>query len=74
MTDISQLLNELVDQQKKRLLKLGREFVPTLTPEDMLQPNDYIELEHNPIFRHEEGVLEGLQTAQMALQAQFAAR
>lgn len=60
---------ELVDQQKKQLLKLGRQIVPTLTPEDMLQPNDYPELENSPHFRYEEGLLAGLQSMQAALAA-----
>ena len=60
---------ELVDQQKKQLLKLGRQIVPTLTPEDMLQPNDYPELDNHPVFRYEEGLLAGLQSMQMALAA-----
>lgn len=60
---------ELVDHQQKQLLALGRRVVPTLTPEDMLQPNDYPELENHPVFRYEEGLLAGLQSAQMALRA-----
>jgi hypothetical protein len=65
--EIHQLATEMVEQQKKLLLKVGRKVVPTLTPEDMLQPNDYNELEHNPIFRYEEGLLAGLQSMQIAL-------
>lgn len=60
---------ELVDQQKKQLLKLGRQIVPTLTPEDMLQPNDYPELDNHPVFRYEEGLLAGLQSMHIALAA-----
>jgi len=65
------LFNELVEGQKKTLLALGRRVVPTLTTEDMLQPNDYPALEYHPEFRYEEGVLAGLQTAQMALRAEY---
>lgn len=63
------LLNEMVEHQKEKLLQLGRRFVFNLTPEDMLQPNDYPILENNPHFRYEEGFLAGLQSAQMALSA-----
>lgn len=66
---INHLMNEMVEAQKRELLKIGRMIVPTLTPEDMLQPNDYLELEHHPHFRYEEGVLAGLQSMQMALRA-----
>ncbi|SCA62410.1 Uncharacterized protein SCG7086_AA_00240 [Chlamydiales bacterium SCGC AG-110-P3] len=63
------VLDELVEYQRQRLLREGRKVVPTLTPEDMLQPNDYPELENNPEFRYEEGVFAGMLSAQMAVQA-----
>jgi hypothetical protein len=62
-------LEELADMHQKALLRLGRRIVPTLTPEDMLQPNDYPELDTHPEFRYEEGMLAGVKTAQMALRA-----
>lgn len=65
---VASLVEEIVAGQKTRLLEMGRRVVPTLTPEDMLQPNDYPELENHPEFRYEEGVLSGLMTVQMALQ------
>lgn len=66
---IEELLQEIVDQQRNHLLKCGRRIIPTLTPEDVLQPNDYRELENHPHFRYEEGILAGMQTVQMALSA-----
>ena len=66
---IDQTLNQIVEQQKHELLKCGRRIIPHLTPDDILQPNDYQELELNPHFRFEEGVLAGMQTIQMALLA-----
>jgi hypothetical protein len=66
---IESTLEEIAAMQRKNLLMLGRRIVPTLTPEDMLQPNDYPELDHHPEFRYEEGILAGVQTAQMALRA-----
>jgi cell envelope opacity-associated protein A len=67
--EIDRLLQELVQFHQSQLLKCGRRIIPHLTPEDLLQPNDYQELEHNPHFRYEEGVLAGVQTVQMALWA-----
>lgn len=67
--DIEQLLAVMITQQQQVLLRLGRRLVPSLTTEDVLQPNDYPELEYHPEFRYEEGVLAGLQTVQMALRA-----
>lgn len=67
--EIDQLVKELVQFHQKQLLQHGRRLVPHLTSEDLLQPNDYQELEFNPHFRYEEGVLAGIQTVQMALWA-----
>lgn len=66
---IAELLQELEEGQRKALFATGRRIVPNLTHEDLLQPNDYPELENHPHFRYEEGVLAGIQTVQMALQA-----
>lgn len=65
-----EILDELVQQQRKKVFSLAREIVPYITEEDVLQPNDFPELENNPIFRYEEGVLEGLLSVRMALSAQ----
>lgn len=67
--EIDQLLKELVQFHQTQLLKSGRRLIPHLTPEDLLQPNDYQELEFNPCFRYEEGMVAGIQTVQMALWA-----
>jgi hypothetical protein len=64
------LFDELVEAQRKKLLRMGRELVPHLTEDDLLQPNDFQKLEMHPLFRYEEGVLEGLLTARMAYLAQ----
>ncbi|MCH9624963.1 MAG: hypothetical protein S4CHLAM123_01250 [Chlamydiales bacterium] len=65
--EVKKLIDEIIEGQEKKLLKCGRHFVPTLTIEDVLQPNDYPELESNPHFRYEEGVLEGIRTVKTAL-------
>ena len=67
--DLNQLLKELVEFHQNQLLKCGRRIIPHLTPEDLLQPNDFQELEYNPHFRYEEGVVAGVQIVQTALQA-----
>lgn len=67
--EIEELLQELVEFHQAQLLKCGRQLIPHLTPEDLLQPNDYQELEFNPLFRYEEGTLAGIRTVQMALWA-----
>lgn len=66
---LENLLHELIEFQQKKLLQCGQQIVPTITQDDLLQPNDFLILENHPIFRYEEGVLAGFQTTQMALQA-----
>lgn len=64
---IEELLTEMIEGQKEKLLQCGRKLVPHLTPEDLLQPNDFPILENHPIFRYEEGILAGFQSAQVAI-------
>ena len=66
---IDDLLEEMVNEQRNKLLTFGRRVIPTLTPEDMLQPNDYPALENHPHFRYEEGILAGLQSSQIAFRS-----
>lgn len=63
---MEKLFEELILAQKKKLLKYGQRILPQITEDDLLQPNDFPELENHPTFRYEEGVLEGLMTARMA--------
>lgn len=64
------LLQEMIAHQQAKLLACGQQIVPNLTADDMLQPNDFVALEHHPAFRYEEGLLAGLLAAQMALRAE----
>ncbi len=66
---IDQLIKELIEFHQDQLLKCGNRIIPHLTFDDLLQPNDYQELEFNPFFRYEEGVLAGIQVVQTALRA-----
>lgn len=63
------LINELIEAQKGKLLASAKRIVPHVTPDDLLQPNDFPELEFHPHFRYEEGILDGLQVARTALAA-----
>lgn len=69
MTNFEESLQKMIDLQKKKVLSCAEEFVPYITEEDVLQPNDFPVLEEQPFFRHEEGILEGLQSAMAALRA-----
>lgn len=62
-----ELLDELIAQQKTKLLGVARRIVPNVTEDDLLQPNDFPQLEFHPHFRYEEGILDGLMVARTAL-------
>jgi hypothetical protein len=64
---LEQLFEELVKGQKAKLLLLAKRIIPHITEEDLLQPNDFPELENHPLFRYEEGVLEGILTVRMGV-------
>ncbi|MBI5273789.1 MAG: hypothetical protein HY860_01900 [Chlamydiales bacterium] len=67
--DAGSLFEEMIKQQKERLLCCANHINPYVTAEDIMQPNDFPELENHPYFRYEEGVLEGLQSAYAAWMA-----
>ena len=61
-----EVLDEMIEGQKKTLFNVARRIVPRITEDDLLQPNDFPELETNGYFRYEEGILAGLQMAKSA--------
>ncbi len=66
---IDQLLQDLIDHQENKMLIFARELSPCLTSDDILQANDYPNLENHPHFRYLEGLVQGMQGAQMAIRA-----
>ncbi len=65
------LFEEMINHQKKKLLMLAQEIVPGVTEEDILQPFDFKELEQNPDFRYEEGILHGILSTKAAFLAKI---
>lgn len=59
----------MIEQQRVKVLKLAREALPHLGPEDVLNPIDFPELKAHPTFEYEDGILAGLISAQIALRA-----
>jgi hypothetical protein len=64
---VENLFEELISGQQEKLLKLAKRIVPHVTQDDLLQPNDFPELENHPEFRYEEGVLHGIQLTLIAI-------
>ncbi|MBL8602118.1 MAG: hypothetical protein JNK72_09345 [Myxococcales bacterium] len=66
--DIAALLEGLVALQEKKVLALARRLKPGLTAEDIRNPHDFTELDDRD-YHYEDGMLNGLQAAVMALRA-----
>ena len=68
---MNDLFDRLVNDQRQKVLRAALEIVPGLTADDVMQPNDFPQLEGHPGFRYEEGILEGILTARMAFLAKM---
>lgn len=66
-----QLLDRMIEQQREKVLRLAREAIPHISPEDVMNPNDFPELKAHPTFDYEDGILAGLISAQIALRAEL---
>ncbi|MGK5595436.1 MAG: hypothetical protein ACSNEK_08780 [Parachlamydiaceae bacterium] len=66
MVEVEVLLEEMIRYQEHQLFVTAKRLIPNITAEDLLQPNDYPELESNPHFRYEEGVLSGILSVKAA--------
>ncbi len=67
---VESLLSELIKHQQAKVLRIARELLPHLTPEDIRNPQDFPELLRDPGFNYEDGILTGYLSAQTAIRAQ----
>lgn len=65
------MFEQMIGQQRAKVLRLAREAVPNLGPEDVLNPHDFPELKAHPTFEFEDGLLAGLVAAHIALRAEI---
>ncbi|CAM4174935.1 hypothetical protein G4177_08930 [Corallococcus sp. ZKHCc1 1396] len=68
------LYERMIAQQQAKVLRLAREAVPNIGPEEMRNPHDFPQLKEHPSFEFEDGILAGLISAQMALRAEIKGR
>jgi hypothetical protein len=68
------LFEGMIAGQRKKVLRLAREAVPNIGPEDVLNPHDFPQLKTHPTFEFEDGLLSGLVAAQIAVRAEMKAR
>lgn len=69
-----QLFPGMIHQQREKVLRLAREVVPHLSPEDVLNPHDFPQLHEHPTFEFEDGILAGLIASHLALRAEIKQR
>ncbi len=67
MKNNQKLLQEMIQYQEAKVLKLAREIIPGISPEDVLNAQDFPELERNGQFNFEDGILAGLKSALIAI-------
>ena len=65
-----ELVQELIENQQSKVLKVAREIVQDATPEDIRNPQDFPELVADSLFNYEEGILTGYLTIQTVLRKQ----
>jgi hypothetical protein len=68
------LFERMIAQQQAKVLRLAREAVPNIGPEDLRNAHDFPELKAHPTFEYEDGILAGLISAQVALRAEIKSR
>lgn len=68
------LFDEMVRQQHQKVVGLARQVLPHLSEEDLRNPWDFMELREHPTFEYEDGLLNGLIAAQVALRAELRQR
>ncbi len=64
-------LQEMIEFQREKLLKLAREILPDLTPEDLRNPQDFPDLVKDPLFNYEDGLLAGYLAVQIAMRSRL---
>jgi hypothetical protein len=69
--ELERLLEEMIAQQRARVLAHARRLNGKLTDDDIQQPHDFPELAGSAEWNYEDGVLAGYQAVQAAMRAAF---
>ena len=64
-------LQEMIEFQREKLLKIAREILPGLTPEDLRNPQDFPNLIKDPLFNYEDGLLAGYLAVQISMRSRL---
>lgn len=60
-------LEKMIEQQRKKVLKVARSISPHVTPEDLRNPQDLPELYEDALFNYEDGILAGYIAMQVSI-------
>jgi hypothetical protein len=66
--EVEDLVVEMEELQRRKVLELARRLRPGLTPEDIANPHDFPEL-GDADWQYEDGMLAGVQTVMAAVRA-----
>jgi hypothetical protein len=66
--EVEQLVLEIEELQRAKVIALARRLKPGLTPEDIRNPHDFPELD-DPDWHYEDGLLAGIQSVLGAVRA-----
>ena len=69
MDEMETLLEQMIVQQRGKVLAIARSLNARLTEDDILSPQDFPELAESARFNYEDGLLAGLLSAQIAIRA-----
>lgn len=69
--DLEALFEELITQQRKKVLAAARRLDAQLTEDDIQQPHDFPALAASPDWNYEDGILAGYLAAQMAVRVRL---
>jgi hypothetical protein len=67
--ELERLLDEMIAQQRARVLAHARRLNAKLTDDDVQQPHDFPELAGSAEWNYEDGILAGYQAVQAAMRA-----
>jgi hypothetical protein len=71
---LDRMFEAMIAQQRAKVLRLAREAVPNIGPEDVLNPHDFPQLKAHPTFEFEDGILSGMVAAHIAARAEINGR
>jgi hypothetical protein len=67
--ELDRMLDQMVEHQRGKVLESARRKNPTLTSEDIMNPEGFPEIYGDGPFNYEDGILNGMLTAQMAIRS-----